>query len=77
MDQAAIEAAMQRWEAQGKAPSLGNLRRELGNKGSWRDIVKWKRALLGNGTAGEVEMTMTMKGFQERAADNGTCCIIR
>jgi hypothetical protein len=49
MDEAAVLAAMQRLEAQGKAPSLGNLRKELGG-GSWRDITKWRRAILGHWT---------------------------
>jgi hypothetical protein len=64
MDQAAIAAAMQRLAAQGKAPSLGNLRRELGNKGSWHDIVKGKRAVVGNGAMREeAHVAMKIEGL--------------
>ena len=62
MDQAAVAAAIQRLEAQGKALSLGNIRKQLGG-GSWRDIVKWKRTLLGNGdTREEGEVSVDMQG---------------
>ena len=48
MDQAAVQAAIARLEAAGKVASLSAIRRELGG-GSWCDITKWRRAIMGNG----------------------------
>jgi hypothetical protein len=62
MEQAAVAAAIARLEAQGKAPSLGNIRTQLGG-GSWRDITQWRRALLSIGDAREEEVSMALEGM--------------
>jgi hypothetical protein len=65
MDYTAVQAAIARLAARGEAPSLGNIRREVGG-GSWRDIVRWKRELVGAGTtqaAKEAAVTMTVVGL--------------
>jgi hypothetical protein len=45
MDQAAVQAAMDTLQSQGKSLSAGNLRKVLGY-GSLRDILKYRNALL-------------------------------
>jgi hypothetical protein len=62
MDQAAVQAAIARVEAAGKVASLSAIRRELGG-GSWRDITKWRRAIMGNGDREEADVSMALEGM--------------
>jgi hypothetical protein len=45
MEQAAVAQAIETLQAQGKEPSIGNIRRQIGH-GSLRDLTRHRRALL-------------------------------
>src|SRR5215216_1707582 len=68
MDEAAVAQAIETIEAQGKEPSIGNIRKVLGH-GSLRDITKHRKKLLPHlGRAPQMDVTRTVDALAAPAA---------